>query len=142
MDGRAAKASCDPIWTGHGTLRHSSGPIVLYAPAQRQTAIEIAGTYPVYEGLMQQSCLLPTPDSWYERARVSLTNNRYTGFSSFEKIFRISARNHSILCRDQPRPIGPGAVKKLEKHIDMGPGEIYHYQRSRALPGRTNHGSD
>lgn len=107
-----------------------------------QTAIEFAGTYPVYEGFMKQSCLLPTPESWYERSRVYLKDNVYAGFSDSSKIFRVAARKHSILCQDQSQPTGPGPVKKLESVIGMGLGEIYHYQQSGSLPERLNHDSN
>jgi hypothetical protein len=107
------------------------------AYAHLQTAVEVAGTYPVYEGSMKQSCLLPTTKSWYERSRVYLKDNHYAGFRGFERIFRIAPRNHSLLCQNSFQPPGPGPVTTLEKLIDMGSGETYHYQGSnRSMQAR------
>jgi hypothetical protein len=107
------------------------------AYAHLQTAVEVAGTYPVYEGSMKQSCWLPTTKSWYERSRVYLKDNHYAGFRDFEKIFRIAPRNHSLLCQNSFQPPGPGPVTTLEKLIDMGSGETYHYQGSnRSMQAR------
>lgn len=95
----------DNVFTVSGTYRH------------RQTAIEISGTYWVYEGPKKVSCFLPTPNNWYERSRLYSSGNTFTGFKK-GKIYKTILRKHNKNCVNQPQPPGPGPSNDLYEVVN------------------------
>lgn len=92
--------------------------------AMRQTAIEIYGTYWIYEGPKKVGCFLETPETWYERSRLYANKNTYVGFKDREHIYATVARKHNKNCLNQPQPKGPGPSSDL---YQAGPLEVYQY---------------
>lgn len=100
--------------------------------AARQTAIEIYGTYWIYEGPKKVSCYLETPETWYERSRLYADKNTYVGFKDKEHIYATVARKHHKNCLNQPQPGGPGPASDL---YQTGPMEAYQYL---SVPPKSN----
>lgn len=81
----------------------------------RYYAVTMWGTYPNFETKMSSpACWLPTPSTWYERARVYMSGNEYHGFTP-DKRYRNGSVSHSYKNHcpepysepDNPPP-GPG----------------------------------
>jgi hypothetical protein len=92
----------------------------------RYYATTMYGTYPNHETTLgSPSCWLPTPDTWYERARVYADNNDYYGMAE-DKLYRNMPPGHNYYdhcpITDPPGP-GPYPWEEGQTMIEGGPNE-------------------